>query len=115
LRSRTIGISIAIGTTRRRTEPSIETPLSLFRFDFVSDRMEGAMKCLATAAGAFLAAILLMPGAAQAGASSSAPSKYAQSRQPAVVHQAREARRPSGFAITEYSSSSAKTTTSPKR
>jgi hypothetical protein len=75
--------------------------------------MEAAMyKCLATITGtlAILAAALLAPDRAEAGASASAPSKYAHTSQVAAVHQVRtnrQARRPD-FAITEYSSSSAK-------
>jgi hypothetical protein len=86
--------------------------MRLFRL-VVSDQMEGAMKFLAAAAGALLAATLLIPNSAQAGASASAPSKFAQNRQPAAVHQPRQAHR-NDFVINEYSSSSAKTT-SPRR
>jgi hypothetical protein len=71
-------------------------------------------KSLAFGAGAIaiLAAIALVPGRVEAGASASAPSKYAaQTRHGMAVNQ--HARR--NFGITEYSSSSAKKTTSPKR
>jgi hypothetical protein len=71
------------------------------------------MKYFAVAASALLLATLLIPNSARAGASASAPSKYAQNRQPAAAHQPRQAHR-NDFVINEYSSSSAKTT-SPKR
>ncbi|WP_426609662.1 hypothetical protein [Bradyrhizobium sp. McL0616] len=59
------------------------------------------------------AASLLMVQPADAGASMSAPSKYSGNQQVVVAHQARRPHK-TDFAITEYSSSSAKTT-SPKR
>lgn len=58
-------------------------------------------------------ATLLLAQPASAGASASAPSKYSQNRQVVVAHQTRQPQK-TDFAITEYSSSSAKTT-SPKR
>ena len=70
-------------------------------------------KCLATIAGtlAILAAAVLASDRAEAGASASAPSKYAHTSQMAPVYQARTNRqaRKSDFGITEYSSSSART------
>lgn len=68
-------------------------------------------KCFATIAGtaAVLAAAMLLAGRAEAGASASAPSKYAQANH-VTAYQARinrQAQKPD-FAITEYSSSSAK-------
>ena len=71
------------------------------------------MKYLTAAAGVFVVATFLMPTDVQAGASASAPSKYTRSSQFTVAHQVRQPRSP-GFPITEYSSSSAKTT-APKR
>jgi hypothetical protein len=67
-------------------------------------------KCLATIAGtlAILAPALLVSGSAEAGASASAPSKYAHRSHVVAVDQVRinrQVRRPN-FAITEYSSSS---------
>jgi hypothetical protein len=66
-------------------------------------------KCLAiTGALAILAAPLLAPYRAEAGASASAPSKYRQTSQVVAVDQVRtnrQARKPD-FGITEYSSSS---------
>jgi len=66
-------------------------------------------KSLASIAGTFviLAAALMVSGRADAGASASAPSKYAHTSQIAAVHQVRtdrQARRPD-FGNTEYSSS----------
>jgi len=58
-------------------------------------------------------ATLLLAQPASAGGSASAPSKYSPNRQVAVAHQVRQPQK-TDFAITEYSSSSAKTT-SPKR
>lgn len=69
-------------------------------------------KFLATITGtlAILAAALLAPDRAAAGASASAPSKYAHTSQAAAVYQVRTNRqaRKSDFGITEYSSSSAR-------
>jgi hypothetical protein len=69
-------------------------------------------KCLATITGtlAILAAALLASDRAEAGASASAPSKYAHTSQVAAVYQVRTNRhaRNREFGITEYSSSSAK-------
>jgi hypothetical protein len=57
---------------------------------------------------AIAAAALLAPGRAEAGASASAPSKYTNATQVAA-HQVRtEHQARNGFAITEYSSSSAR-------
>jgi hypothetical protein len=75
--------------------------------------MEAAMyKNRATVTGtlALLAAALLASGRAEAGASASAASKYANAGQIAAVHQVRADRqaRRAGFPITEISSSSAK-------
>ena len=71
------------------------------------------MKCLATITGtlAILAAALLPSGGAEAGASASAPSKYARTSQVAAVDQVRTVRhaRKANFGITEYSSSSVRT------
>ena len=58
-------------------------------------------------------ATLLLAQPASAGASASAPSKYSQNRQVVLVQHVRQPQK-TDFAITEYSSSSAKTT-SPKR
>jgi hypothetical protein len=65
----------------------------------------------ATGTLAILAAALLASGRAEAGASASAPSKYANTSQVAAVRQVRTNRQPrsSDFGITEYSSSSTKT------
>lgn len=63
---------------------------------------------------AVAAAPLLLTQPAQAGGSASAPSKYRPNDQRvAAAHQVRQPQK-TDFAITEYSSSSAKTT-SPKR
>jgi hypothetical protein len=75
--------------------------------------MEAAMyKRLASVTGALaiLAAALLASGGAEAGASASAASKYTRTHQVAA-YQARTTRQAqkSDFAITEYSSSSART------
>jgi hypothetical protein len=78
--------------------------------------MEDAMsKCLVTIIGALgiLSGSLLPIDSAQAGASASAPSKYAHANQVASASQSqvstnRAAHKPA-FAITEYSSSSART------
>jgi hypothetical protein len=58
-------------------------------------------------------AALLLAQPASAGGSVSAPSKYSPNRQVVVAHQVRQPQK-TDFAITEYSSSSAKTT-SPRR
>jgi hypothetical protein len=58
-------------------------------------------------------ATLLLAQPASAGGSVSAPSKYSPNRQVVVAHQVRQPQK-TDFAITEYSSSSAKTT-SPRR
>jgi hypothetical protein len=65
----------------------------------------------ATGTLAILAAALLASGRAEAGASASAPSKYANTSRVAAVRQVRTNRQPrsSDFGITEYSSSSTKT------
>jgi hypothetical protein len=71
--------------------------------------MEAAMyKCLATVAGtvAILSSLALLTPAQAGGGATSAASKYGHSSQVAT-NQARTAR-PADFAITEYSSSSAK-------
>ena len=70
-------------------------------------------KCLVTIIGALgiLSGSLLPLDSAQAGASASAPSKYARANQVASASQVstnRAAHRPA-FAITEYSSSSVRT------
>jgi hypothetical protein len=76
--------------------------------------MEDAMsKCLVTIIGALgiLSGSLLPLDSAQAGASASAPSKYAHASQVASASQVstnRAAHRPA-FTITEYSSSSVRT------
>jgi hypothetical protein len=75
--------------------------------------MEAAMyKSLSTIAGALaiLSAALLASSRADAGASASAPSKYANSSQVTAVHQVRADRQAgrSNFPISEISSSSAK-------
>jgi len=62
---------------------------------------------------AIAAAPLLLAQPASAGASASAPSKYSQSHQTVVAHQARHPTR-TDYPITEYSSSAAKTT-SPRK
>jgi hypothetical protein len=72
------------------------------------DQMEAAMRKLLVTAIASLALVsgaLLVANRAEAGASASAPSKY--SNQVASARQAQSARH-EHFAITEYSSSSAK-------
>jgi hypothetical protein len=66
-------------------------------------------RSLASIIGTFaiLAAALMVSGRADAGASASAPSKYAHTSQIAAVHKVRtdrQARRPD-FGITEFSSS----------
>ncbi len=68
-------------------------------------------KSLMTIAGALalVSAALLSCGSAEAGASASAPSKYNRASQVAAANQART-NRPEHFAITEYSSSSARYT-----
>jgi|SRR5580692_3949396 hypothetical protein len=79
----------------------------LFRLSCL-DQMEAAMRKLLVTAIASLALVsgaLLVANRAEAGGSASAPSKY--SNQAASVHQVRTARQ-EHFAITEYSSSSAK-------
>jgi len=60
-----------------------------------------------------IAAPLLLAQSASAGGSASAPSRYSPNRQVAIAHQTHQTQK-NDFAITEYSSSSAKTT-SPKR
>lgn len=62
-----------------------------------------------TAAAAILAAGWLVSGRAEAGASASAPSKFAKATETAAVSQAGTGRhvRHQTFGITEYSSSSA--------
>jgi hypothetical protein len=71
-------------------------------------------KCVAAVFGMFaIAAALLAPGRADAGASASAPSKYAQTKQVVAAHQVRHVRR-TDFGISEYSSSSVRTT-APRR
>jgi hypothetical protein len=64
-----------------------------------------------TGALAILAAVLLVSGRAEAGGSASAASKYGHTSQVAAVTPARTNRQAqrSDFAITEYSSSSART------
>jgi hypothetical protein len=77
----------------------------------VSNQMETPMH-RATIIGtlAILAAALLISGRAEAGASASAPSKYAaNTTKVAVVNHANRQALRSGFPITEYSSSSART------
>jgi hypothetical protein len=72
--------------------------------------MEAAMyKHLATIAGtlAILSGTLLVSDPAKAGASASAPSKYSNANQVAAQQNNRQAHR-NDFGITEYSSSSAK-------
>jgi hypothetical protein len=67
-------------------------------------------RCLATVAGtlAILSLAVLISGRAEAGASASAPSKYAHANRVASQQaQVRQAGR-SDFGITEFSSSSAK-------
>jgi hypothetical protein len=66
-------------------------------------------KATITGTLALLAAALLVSGRAEAGASASAASKYGHSTQVAAVHQPNRQAQRSDFAITEYSSSSAKT------
>jgi hypothetical protein len=68
-------------------------------------------KATITGTLAIVAAALLASGHAEAGSSASAPSKYGRSSQVVAIHQAqtnRQAQR-SDFAITEFSSSSART------
>jgi hypothetical protein len=73
--------------------------------------METAMyKATMTGTLAILAAALLVSGGAQAGGgATSAASKYSHSNQIAAAHQTNRQAQRSEFAITEYSSSSAKT------
>src|ERR1700680_1649265 len=76
----------------------------------VSNQMEATMyKYLATIAGtlAILSGALLVSHRAEAGASASAPSKYARANQLASQQTVRQAGR-NDFGITEYSSSSAR-------
>jgi hypothetical protein len=81
--------------------------------------MEDAMSRYLTIAGALV--ILLgstLPfERAEAGASASAPSKYSQTKPVSTAHVASTNRhiRSAGSEITEYSSSSAKTSSVPKR
>jgi hypothetical protein len=65
-------------------------------------------KATITGTLAILAAALLVSGA-EAGASASAASKYGHQNQVVAVHQANRHAQRSDFAITEYSSSSART------
>jgi len=67
-------------------------------------------KHLATIAGtlAILSGTLMVSSPAGAGASASAPSKYSHANQVAATQQANRQAHRSGFGITEYSSSSAK-------
>jgi hypothetical protein len=77
----------------------------------ISDQVEEAMyRCLAAIAGtlAILSLTVLISGRAEAGASASAPSKYAHANRVASQKaQLRQAGR-NDFGITEFSSSSAK-------
>jgi hypothetical protein len=71
-------------------------------------------KFVASVFGIFaVAAAVLTPGRADAGASASAPSKYAQTKQIVATHEVRHLRS-TDIGITEFSSSSAKAT-SPRR
>jgi hypothetical protein len=75
--------------------------------------MEAAMsRYLATIAATFaiLSGAVLLSDSAQAGASASAPSKYGHASQVAAAQQANRQAHRNDFGITEYSSSSAKTT-----
>jgi hypothetical protein len=78
----------------------------------VSNQMEAAMLKCATITGSLtvLAIALLASGRAEAGASASAPSKYSNASHVATVYhtQVNRQARNRNFAITEYSSSSAK-------
>ena len=67
-------------------------------------------KCLATTAGtlAILCGALLASDRAEAGASASAPSKYSRANQLAAAQQTNRQAHRNDFGITEYSSSSAK-------
>jgi hypothetical protein len=90
-----------------RKRPSKPFRPSLFRLSCLN-QMEAAMRKLlvtAIASLALLSGALLIANRAEAGASASAPSKY--SNQAASVRQVQTARH-EHFAITEYSSSSAK-------
>jgi hypothetical protein len=90
-----------------RKRPSKPFRPSLFRLSCL-DQMEAAMRKLLVTAIASLALVsgsLLVANRAEAGGSASAPSKY--NNQAASVHQVQTARH-EHFAITEYSSSSAK-------
>jgi hypothetical protein len=76
--------------------------------------MEAAMfKCLATITGtlAILSGALLVSDRAEAGASASAPSKYARANQVAAQQQVNRQAGRNDFGITEYSSSSARNRT----
>jgi hypothetical protein len=78
--------------------------------------MEAAMyKSLATIAGAItlLSGALLVSDRAEAGASASAPSKYARNNQTSTHQTVRQAGR-NEFGITEYSSSSARKRSQPR-
>jgi hypothetical protein len=73
--------------------------------------MEAAMyKHLATIAGilAILSGAVLASDRAEAGASASAPSKYSRANQLAAAQQTNRQAHRNDFGITEYSSSSAK-------
>jgi hypothetical protein len=75
--------------------------------------MEAAMsRYFATIAAtlAILSVAVLVSDSAQAGASASAPSKYNHTSQVAAAQQANRQAHRNDFGITEYSSSSAKTT-----
>jgi hypothetical protein len=81
--------------------------------------MENAMSRYLTIVGALviLSGSTLPIDRAAAGASASAPSKYSQTKPVSTVHVASTNRqnRSAGSEITEYSSSSAKTSSVPKR
>lgn len=102
--------------TRRRAELIELGNVQACSVWVVSSQMEAAMyKCLATTAGtlAILCGALLASDRAEAGASASAPSKYARNNQTSTHQTVRQAGR-NEFGITEYSSSSARKRSQPR-
>jgi hypothetical protein len=107
---RFISVGIIVGCRDNKTLNSALGNVQACSVCVASNQMEAAMhKSLGTITGAFaiLSATLLTCGNAEAGASASAPSKYSPVTQVASANQARTNRQ-GHFAITEYSSSSAR-------
>jgi len=102
--------------TRRRTEVFELGNAQARSVWVVSNQMEAVMhKNLATIAGtlAILSGALVVSDRAEAGASASAPSKYARAQHAASNQTVRQAGR-NDFGITEYSSSSARHRSQPR-